>query len=107
MDFINKKNVVVVEVGQNSRQVSGALYRRTGGNPDVHPHLSGNDISQGRFPQPRRAVKQYMVQRLVPALSRRDGYLQVLLDLVLPDKVIEAAGAEAAVKVYVFSPGFA
>ena len=95
-----------MEVGQDSRQVSGALYCRTGGNPDVYPHLSGNYISQGCFPQPRWTVKQDMVQRLIPALSRRDGYPQILLDLVLPNKIIKAAGAEAAVKVYVLSPGF-
>jgi hypothetical protein len=48
-----------------------------------------------------------MVQRLVPALSRGDGYLEVILNLILPDKVIKTPGAKAGVKVYILSPGFA
>jgi hypothetical protein len=47
-----------------------------------------------------------MIQRLVPALSRSDSYLEVILNLVLPDKVIKAPGAKASVKVYILSPGF-
>ena len=46
-----------------------------------------------------------MVQRLAPALSRGDGYLEVFLNLALPDKFSEMARPEAAVKVYVLSFG--
>jgi hypothetical protein len=47
-----------------------------------------------------------MVQRLVPALSRSDSYLEVILNLILPDKVIKAPRAKATVKTGVLSPGF-
>jgi hypothetical protein len=47
-----------------------------------------------------------MVQRLIPAFSRSDGYLQILLNLILPDEVIKAPGAEAGIKGYILSPGF-
>ncbi len=46
-----------------------------------------------------------MVQRLIPAFSRSDSYPQILLNLMLPDKVIKAPGAKAAIKARVLSPG--
>jgi hypothetical protein len=47
-----------------------------------------------------------MVQRLIPAFSRRDSYLEVILNLILPDEVIKTPGAEAGIKGYILSPGF-
>jgi hypothetical protein len=46
-----------------------------------------------------------MVQRLAPAFSRRDGYLDVFLNLVLPDEVSKASGSEAGVKGYILGSG--
>jgi hypothetical protein len=46
-----------------------------------------------------------MVQRLIPAFSRRDSYLQVFLNLVLPDEVIKALGSEASIKGYILGSG--
>jgi hypothetical protein len=34
-----------------------------------------------------------MVQRFFPAFSRRDGYLYIILNLVLPDEVVKALGS--------------
>jgi len=48
-----------------------------------------------------------VVQRIAPAFSRGDGYLQVFLDLVLPGEVVKAAGAEAGVKGGVLGFGLA
>jgi hypothetical protein len=46
-----------------------------------------------------------MVQRLVSAFSRSDSYLQVFLNLVLPDEVNKASGSEASVKDYILGSG--
>jgi len=46
-----------------------------------------------------------VVQRLLPAFSRGDGYLEVFLNLVLPDEVVKASGAEAAVEGYILGSG--
>jgi len=46
-----------------------------------------------------------VVQRLLPAFSRGDGYLEVFLNLVLPDEVVKAPGAEAAVQGSVLGSG--
>jgi len=47
-----------------------------------------------------------MVQRLAPAFGRRDSYVQIVLNLGLPDEVIKATGPEAGVKWFVFSAWF-
>ena len=46
-----------------------------------------------------------MVQRFPPPLGRGDGYLDVILNLVLPDEVSKASGAEAAVEGYILGAG--
>ena len=48
-----------------------------------------------------------MIQRITPAFGSGDGYTQIFLDLILSDKVVKAPGAEAGVKRYIFSTGFA
>ncbi len=57
MDFINEEYVLTVEVGYYCRQVSGTLNRRPGGNLNVTPDLSGDDIGQSGLTQPRWAVE--------------------------------------------------
>jgi len=48
-----------------------------------------------------------VVQRLAPAFSRGDGYLQVFLDLVLPGEVVKTVGTEAGVKGVILGFGLA
>jgi len=48
-----------------------------------------------------------VVQSLISAFGGSDGYVQVILNPVLPDKVTKAPGAEAGVKRYVLGVGFA
>jgi hypothetical protein len=46
-----------------------------------------------------------MVKRLITALRRRNGYPEVVLNLVLPDKVSKTPRPKAGIKVYVIRPG--
>jgi len=46
-----------------------------------------------------------MVKRLPPPLGCGDGYLNIILNLVLPDEVSKAAGSEASVKGYILGSG--
>ncbi len=39
-----------------------------------------------------------MVQYLAPAFGSGDGYIEIILDLVLPDEVAEASGSEIGIK---------
>jgi hypothetical protein len=48
-----------------------------------------------------------MVQRLAPAFSRRDSYLYIIFNLILPDEVVKTSGSEAAIEGYIFGSGLA
>jgi hypothetical protein len=47
-----------------------------------------------------------VVQCLISAFSRSDGYIQIVLDFVLTDEVVEAVGSEVGVKRRVFGVWF-
>jgi hypothetical protein len=47
-----------------------------------------------------------MVKRITPALGGSDGYIQVILDLVLPDKVSQTARSQTDIKGFVFLARF-
>ena len=79
---------------ENSRHVPGLLQRRTAGRPQTNPHLLGEDAAQGSLAEPRRTIKQYVIQGLPPLLGRRDEDLEVLLERLLPDELVERAGPE-------------
>ena len=106
MNFINEEYILVTEIGYYSRQVSGALNRRTRSNPEVTPYLGSDDVGQCGLAQPRWAVEQDMVERLVPAFGGGDGYFQIFYDRGLPDEIIEAPWAQTGVQRDILSGGF-
>ena len=94
MNLVHKKNIVLVEVGQQRRQIPRLLNRRPGGNPHIDPHLIGNNARQRSLPQPRRAMEQHMVQRLLPHLGSLDKDLQIALGLLLTNVLFEGLWPE-------------
>ena len=63
-------------------------------------------MSQGGLAQTGRAIEKDMVQRLAPALGGSDGYVQIVLYLILSDELGKVAGSEVGVKWYVLDAGF-
>ena len=94
VDLVDKQHVPGAQVGEQSRQVPRLLNGRAAGNPQIHPQLVGHDPRQGGLAQAGRAVKQHVVQGLLPALGGLDVDLQVLLDLVLAHIVGKSPGAQ-------------
>ena len=94
MDLVHKQDVVLVEIGEQSRQIPRLLNGGAGGNAHVDSHLVGDDAGQGGLAQTRGAVEQNVVQGLVPHLSRLDEYLQIALGLLLADVLPEGLGPQ-------------
>ena len=94
MDLVHEKDVVLVEVRQQRRQVPGFLNGRAGGDAHIDPHLVGDDAGEGGLAQARRAVEQDVVQRLRAHFRRLDEDLQVPLGLLLPDVLPEGLRAQ-------------
>jgi hypothetical protein len=47
-----------------------------------------------------------VVERLAPTFGSRDGDVQIIFDLALPDEIIETPWPQAGIKWQVFSAGF-
>jgi len=62
VDLVDEQDVVLFQVGENGRQIAGALDDRTRGGLDVHPHLGGDDVGQGGLAQAGRTVEQHVIQ---------------------------------------------
>jgi hypothetical protein len=59
--LVYEEDVMAAQVGQDGRQVAGALDGGAGGRPDVNAYLGGDDIRQGSLAQAGRAVEQNVV----------------------------------------------
>ncbi len=89
MDFVDEQDVVRLQIGQKRGEIAGALDHRPRGGAEPDPELARDDLRQGRLAEPGRAEKQHMVERLAPALRRRDEDAQIVAQLALADEFVE------------------
>ena len=64
MDLIDEKDIVGFKRSEQSCQVSGLVQYRTGSHFETYAQLIGNDVTEGRFTESRRAKEQDMIQAL-------------------------------------------
>ena len=91
VDLVDEEHVAVVEVGEDRREVAGALERRTARDPQVRVHLGGDDARERRLAGPRRAREQQMVDGLAALLRREQEDLEMLGQARLADELVEVA----------------
>ena len=96
MDLIDEQHVVRLEVGQQGRQVAGALENGSRGLAQIHPELVRDDVRKRRLAQSRRPEEQDMIQRLLALLRRLDKDRQLPADLLLADVLVEHARSQRA-----------
>ena len=101
MDLVDKEHIVLVERGEQARQVARLVEHWAAGDLEPHAQLIGDDVAQRRLAQARRAVEQDMIQRLATLTSRLDKHPQVVDDLVLTGKVAKPHGPEGALKILI------
>ena len=95
VDLVDEEHVVLLEVGQQRRQVLGLFQHRPGGLAQVHAQLVRDDVRQRGLAQARRAEQQHVVQRLAALARRADEDLQLLARLGLARRIRPAAWAAA------------
>jgi hypothetical protein len=75
VDFINEKDIVTAQVGQNSREVARAFDGWTGCCFDVYACLGGDNMGEAGLAESGRSVKKDVVDRLAPTFRRGNRYL--------------------------------
>ena len=98
MDLVDEKDVVLLEVREDRRQVAGALHGRAGSDAHGDAHLRGDDVGQRRLAEAGRTVKQDVVEGLVALAGGVDGDAEVVLELGLADEFVEAPGPQRRVQ---------
>ena len=96
MDLVDEQHVVRLEVGEERREVAGALEHRTGRLAQVHAELVRDDVRQRRLAEARRAEQQHVVERFLALARGLDEDRQLAADLLLPDVLVEQARAQRA-----------
>ncbi len=71
VDLVHEQDVPRLQVGEDRRQIPGALEHRPGGGAQRRIHLLGQDVRQRRLAEPGRSEEQHMVERLAAFAAPR------------------------------------
>ena len=77
------------EVGQQRREIAGALDHRAGGGAEPDPQLARDDLRQRRLAEPGRTEEQHVVERFAAAFRGVDKDAQIVAQLALADELVE------------------
>ena len=98
MYFINKKYIIGLQIGQQTRKVTWLFNYRTRSFLNAYTQFIRYNPAKRSFTQTRRAMKQYMVQRFTPNFGSFNKYDQVLNQLRLTGKIIDFSGPNGILK---------
>ena len=96
VNFVDEKNVVLFQVGQQGREVFGLFQNRPAGLAQIDAEFVRDDVRQGGLAQAWRAKQQHVVKRFTAHLGRADEDLKLLTYLDLPDVLVKHLGPQRA-----------
>ena len=97
VDLVDEQHVLLVQIGQNAREIRRAFQHGPGRHLDFHAEFMGDDIGHRGFAQAGRAVQDNVVHRLVAMACGLDGNPQMRLHLFLPDHIVKPNGPKPLV----------
>jgi len=106
MDLVDEENVSLLEIREQTRQISGLFEHGAGRGLDLRAHLTGDDVAQRRLAQTGRTCQEDVVESFATASCGSDEDLEVLDDLGLPREVAEMGRAQRCVEVVLRTRGF-
>ncbi len=106
MDLVDEQHVVGFEVGQDCREIPGALQDRAGGLSEADAHFVGYDMCQRCLAEPGRAENQDVIERFTATSRGLDKNAHLLLDRRLPDILVEHTRPNRTIKGAVLRPRF-
>ena len=102
VNFVDKENVALVEVGENSREVARFFYRRTGRYLYLHAHFRRDDVRERSFTKPRRTVKQDVIERFAAKFGGLHEHRKICFRFLLTDVTFHRLRAENVLHLVVF-----
>ena len=89
VDLVDEEDVPLLQIGQDAREIAGALDLRTTGGMEFRAHRGGDDVGQRRLAESRRTAEQHMVERVAALLRGLDHQHEPLLDALLTGEFTE------------------
>ena len=87
VDFVDEEHVARLQIGENGREVTGALEHGAGGGAEAYTHFAGDDLGEGGFAQAGGAVEEDMVQRLAARAGGLDEDGEVFAQRALAGEI--------------------
>src|SRR6516165_8127180 len=94
MDLVDEQHVARLEVGEDGREIAGALDHRPGSGAKAHTQFPGDDLCERRFAEAGWAMKKHMIKGFSPRLRRLDEDCEILAAGFLADKLRERLRAQ-------------
>ena len=94
VDFVDEEHVARIEAREQSRQIARLVQHGTRRDAQLRVHLVGDDVGEGRFSQSRRAVQQYVVERVAAHERRLDEDAEIIDDFILPGEGFQLLRAD-------------
>ena len=94
MYLVDEQHVVALEVREYADQVAGPGQCRAGGRLDRRGHFVRDDVCERGLTQPRRAVQQHVIHRLVALAGGGNAYPQLLEQIAHADALVQRGRPE-------------
>ena len=98
VDFVDEKHIARIQSREQSRQIARFVQHGTRRDAQLGTHFVGDDVGQRRLAQSRRAVQQYVVERIAAHQRRFDEYAEVFDDFVLSGEVAQFLRADSVLE---------
>jgi hypothetical protein len=89
VNLIDEEDIVLLEIREDRRQISGMGEHEAGGRPQRGLHFLGDDVGNRRLPQAWWTVENGVIERLASLHRCIDADAQRLFHPLLSDVVIE------------------
>ena len=102
MDLVDEQDVTGLQRSKQAGQVAGPGEHGARRDFQVHTHLRGNDVRQGRLTQAGRAMEQGMVQRFAAHACRFYINVKVGNDFFLSGEIFQFFRPDYSVQILIF-----
>ena len=96
MDFINKKHVAILKIGENRGEIAGAFNGWTRSDTEIGAQLMCNYICHSGFAKTRRTIKKDVIQRgaVGTLFDCIDGDFKIALEAFLANIFLKTGWAK-------------